>query len=291
MKQLNLGDVTIDCLVELVGPGYEPSFFFPDATMEGFDLEKDWLVPHFWDTAANTYIRSIQSFVVRTEHHTVLVDSCVGGGKARPSSPAWDGLESTWYDQLTALGTHREDVDYVLCTHLHADHVGWNTRLENGRWVPTFPNARYIFHKDEYRHWEAHGSDMEGPGSADGCFEDSVLPVVAAGQVDLVDSDFAIDDRLTLDPTPGHSPGHVCLDVKVDGHHAVLAGDVVHHPIQIARPEWNSRFCMDPVRARTARAGFVERHADTDTLILPAHFPQPTVGRIVGNGERCKFQV
>ena len=291
MRQLNIGDVTIDSLVELEGLGYEPTFFFPEATMEGFAQEMDWLAPDFWDLGANTYIRSIQSFVVRTEHHTVLVDACVGNQKARPSTPAWDGLKSTWHDQLIALGVHPEEVDYVLCTHLHADHVGWNTRLDNGRWVPTFPNAKYIFHKDEYRHWEKHGNELEGPGAEDGCFEDSVLPVMAAGQAELVDNDFAIDDRFTLDPTPGHSPGHVCIDVRAGGRHVVLSGDVVHHPIQIARPEWNSRFCVDPARSRTTRKDFVERYAETDTVILPAHFAEPTAGRIVANGARCKFQI
>ena len=291
MKQIDLGNVTIDRIVELEGLGYEPTFFFPDATMEGFAGEMDWLAPHFWDVAANSYIRSIQSYLVRTEHHTVLVDACVGNGKARPSTPAWDGLKSSWLDQLNGAGVEPADIDYVLCTHLHADHVGWNTRLVDGRWVPTFPNAKYIIHEREFRHWEVDGDGMEGPGSADSCFEDSVLPVVAANQVELVGNDFAIDDRFTLDPTPGHSPGHVCIEVNATGGHAVMSGDALHHPIQVAYPEWNSRFCMDAVAARTTRKAFVERHADTASLILAAHFPAPTVGRIVGNGARCKFQV
>ncbi len=290
MKRLNFGDVTIDSLVELQGLGYEPGFFFPDATMEAFEGELDWLAPHFWDIEANTYIRCIQSFVVRTARHTVLVDACVGDGKARPSTPAWDGLKSTWLDQLMALGVHPEEVDYVLCTHLHADHIGWNTRLQDGRWVPTFPNAKYVFHEKEYRHWEEHGNRIEGPGAEDGSFEDSVLPVMAAGQVELVDNDFAIDDQFTLDPTPGHSPGHVCINVRAAGQHAVLAGDVIHHPIQIAYPEWNSRFCVDPARSRATRRDFVARHADTGSLILPAHFASPAAGRIVTNGERCKYR-
>jgi len=291
MRRMQLGDVTIDRLVELEGPGYEPTFFFPDATMEGFAGEMGWLLPHFWDSAANTFLRSIQSYVVRTGHHTVLVDSCVGHGKERPSTPAWDRLDSTWLDQLTAAGVQPEEIDYVLCTHLHADHIGWNTRLENGRWVPTFPNAKYVFHKDEFRYWEEHGGDWTGSGSLDGGFEDSVLPVMNTGQVALVDNDFAIDDRFTLEPTPGHSPGHVCIDVRTSAGHVVLSGDVVHHPIQIAYPEWNSRFCVDPALSRASRKNFVERHADRDTLILPAHFASPAVGRIVANGERCKYQV
>ena len=291
MKHLQLGDVTIDRLVELEGPGYEPTFFFPDATMAGFEGEMGWLLPHFWDPAANTFLRSIQSYVVRTGHHTILVDSCVGHGKERPSTPAWDRLDSTWLDQLIAAGVQPEDVDYVLCTHLHADHIGWNTRLEGGRWVPTFPNASYVFHKNEFRYWEEHGKDWVGSGSLDGGFEDSVLPVMQAGKVALVDNDFAIDDQVTLAPTPGHSPGHVCIDVRTSAGHVVLSGEVVHHPIQIAYPEWNSRFCVDPELSRVSRKKFVERHADRDTLILPAHFASPAAGRIVGNGERCKYQV
>jgi len=291
MKHLQVGDVTIDRLVELEGTGYEPTFFFPDATMAGFEGEMGWLLPHFWDSAANTFLRSIQSYVVRTGYHTILVDSCVGHGKERPSTPAWDRLDSTWLDQLIAAGVRPEEIDYVLCTHLHADHIGWNTRLENGSWVPTFPNAKYVFHKDEFSYWEEHGKDWVGSGSLDGGFEDSVLPVMRAGQVALVDNDFAIDDQVTLEPTPGHSPGHVCIDVRSSAGHVVLSGDVVHHPIQIAYPEWNSRFCVDPDQSRASRKKFVDRHADRDTLILPAHFASPAAGRIVANGERCKFQV
>jgi len=291
MRRLQFGDVIIDRLVEVEGPGYEPTFFFPDATRAGFAGEMDWLLPHFWDPSADTFLRCIQSYVVRTGRHTVLVDSCVGHAKERPSTPGWHRLDSTWLDQLTAARVQPEEVDYVLCTHLHADHIGWNTRLENGRWVPTFPNARYVFHRDEYRYWDEHGAEWEGSGSMDGAFEDSVLPVMASGQLDLVDNDFAIDDRFTLEPTPGHSPGHVCINVDAPGQRLVLAGDVVHHPVQIAYPEWNSRFCVDPDLSRASRKKFVDRHADRDTLILPAHFASPAVGRIIGNGARCMYRV
>lgn len=291
MQPITLGDVRIDRLLELEGIGYEPTFFFPDADMDGFAAEMDWLAPHFWDVEANTYIRSIQSYLVRTPHHTILVDACVGDGKDRPSTPAWDGMKSTWMDQLTALGVGPKDIDFVLCTHLHADHVGWNTRLENDRWVPTFPNAKYVIHQDEFAFWEAGGDELEGPGSSDLSFEDSVLPVVAAGQSVLVDTDYAVDDAFTLLPTPGHSPGHMCIDIKNGGGHAIVSGDAIHHPIQVAHPEWNSRFCFDAEHSRATRKRFVEANADRDTLILAAHFPTPTAGRIVGNGARCKFQI
>ena len=291
MKTLHLGDVTIDRLVETEGPGYEVDFFFPDATVEAFEDHAAWLSPHFWDREAKAYLRAVQSFVVRTPHHTVLVDACVGHMKQRPSTPHWHMQPSTWLDQLTSLGVRPEDVDYVMCTHLHADHVGWNTRLENGRWVPTFPNARYVFHKAEVEHWGSRPPSDGGMGTEDACYEDSVLPVIKAGQADIVTNDFAIDDAFTLLPTPGHTPGHCCVNLRAGGHHAVLSGDVLHHPVQVALPEWNSRFCIDGDLSRATRRKFVDDHADTGALILAAHFASPTVGRIVGNGARCKFDV
>ena len=291
MTPLHLGPVRIDRIVEVEALGYDPQFFFPESTLEGFLAELDWLAPHWWDVAAKTYKRAIQAFLVRTERHTILVDACIGNDKERPSTPPWHRMKSTWMDQFRALGVAPEDVDYVLCTHLHADHVGWNTRLDNGRWVPTFPNARYVIHKDEYAFWEAGGDQTPGIGTADGCFEDSVLPVMAAGRVTLVESDLDLDRRFTILPTPGHSPGHMCIALDTPQGSAILAGDVMHHPIQAAHPEWNSRFCIDPERSRQARIGFVERYAETGTVILAAHFATPTAGRIVGNGLRCKFQV
>jgi glyoxylase-like metal-dependent hydrolase (beta-lactamase superfamily II) len=291
VNRLTLGDVTIDRIVELEGPGYDASYFFPDSRPEAWSAEMSWLAPHFYDVKAGAYLRSIQCYVVRTPHHTVLVDACVGNDKPRPSTPLWHEMKSDWLDRLARAGVRPEDIDYVMCTHLHADHVGWNTRLSNGHWVPTFPNARYVFHEAEVEHWRTQTYQVGNPGSSDGCYEDSVLPVIAAGRADLVGNDFAFDDALTILPSPGHSPGHYCVDVRAGGRRAVLAGDAVHHPIQVAYPEWNSRFCLDPELARATRTAFVDAHADTDTTILAAHFPTPTAGRIVSNGARCKFVV
>jgi glyoxylase-like metal-dependent hydrolase (beta-lactamase superfamily II) len=291
MRRLTLGDVVIDRLVETEGPGYEVDFFFPDATVEAFEEEAGWLAPHFWDPAQKAYLRAVQSFVVRTPHHTVVVDSCVGHMKERPSTPHWHRQPSTWLDQLRAAGVEPETVDYVMCTHLHADHVGWNTRLVDGRWAPTFPNARYIFHRDELAHWEARPPSMGGTGTEDACFEDSVLPVIAAGQAEIVGNDFGLDDAFTLLPTPGHTPGHCCVNLNTAGGRAVISGDVLHHPIQVARPEWNSRFCIDPARSRASRKAFVEAQADTGAWICAAHFASPGFGRIVSDGARCIYRV
>ncbi len=290
MSQLHFGDVRGDRLIEEEGLGFDPNFFFPDSTEEGWAEERDWLVPNFLDRETGRMIRAIQSYVIRTDHHVILVDACVGNDKERPSTPNWTHMQTPWLANMAALGVAPEEVDFVLCTHLHADHVGWNTRLVDGRWVPTFPNAKYLFHRDEYTYWENNIDEVEGPGSADGCFEDSVLPVMEAGQAELVGGDYQIDDRLHLAPTPGHLPGHVVLNLEAGGERAVFCGDVIHHAVQCARPEWNSRFCWNAEMSSATRRKFVESHADTGTLILPGHFPTPTAGRIVAHGQRCRFE-
>ena len=158
--------------------------------------------------------------------------------------------------------------------------MGWNTKLFDGRWVPTFPNAKYIFHKIEYDHWAEFGGDLGTPGQGanDDCFADSVLPIVEAGQALLVDGDYQIDNNLWLEPTPGHTLGHVCLRLQSGSGNAVFCGDLMHHPIQSAYPDWNSRFCADPLRARLTRHRFIDQHAETNTIVLPAHFAFPTAG-------------
>jgi glyoxylase-like metal-dependent hydrolase (beta-lactamase superfamily II) len=182
-------------------------------------------------------------------------------GRLRPLAHARRRL----LDDLHAAGVAPERVDVVVCTHLHVDHVGWNTRLVGGRWVPTFPNATYLFTGEEWEYWR-HEKDA--------CIADSVEPVVAAGQARLVDSDHAIDPWLRFEPSPGHTPGHVCLRLSTGAGEAVFAGDLMHRTVQVAEPQWSSRFCYDPKRAAATRRAFVERHADTGTLILPAHFPR-----------------
>jgi len=293
MRQLDFAEITVDRLVEAEGPSFFPGFIFPEHEPEALEAERGWIEPHFFDPASGRFIMSLHTYIIRTAHHTILVDTCVGNDKERPSTKPWHHMQTPWLDNLRAMGVAPEAVDFVLCTHLHVDHVGWNTRLENGRWVPTFPNARYLFNSAEYAHWEAEAkaTAAAGSGAGDDCFADSVLPVVEAGQVLFVDGDHAIDDALQLEPTPGHTPGHVCLNLSAGGRNAVFSGDLMHHPVQCAYPEWNSRFCVDPVLSRATRQGFVERYADTGTLILGAHFAAPTAGRIVADGDRCKLAV
>jgi glyoxylase-like metal-dependent hydrolase (beta-lactamase superfamily II) len=289
MIPLHLGDISVSRAVEAEGPSFYPSFLLPDSTEEALAGEAEWLVPRHLDAASGRLIMSLHSYIIRTTRHTILVDTCVGSDKERPSTKPWHRLQSPLLERLAAAGVTPEEVDFVLCTHLHVDHVGWNTRLVDGRWVPTFPNARYLFHKAEYAHWERTEAGADRSGGQDGCFSDSVLPVVEAGQALLIADGHPIEDGLTVTPSPGHSPGHVCLDLQSGGRRAVFSGDLMHHPVQCAYPEWNSRFCFDAAQSRATRQRFVAEHADTDTLILGAHFADPVAGRIAGNGERCKF--
>jgi glyoxylase-like metal-dependent hydrolase (beta-lactamase superfamily II) len=286
MRALDFGAVRVSRVVEAEGPSFLAAFLIPDSNDDALAAERSWIEPRFYDRDSGRLIMSLHSYLVRTPHHTILVDTCVGNDKERPSTPRWHRQETPWLDRLAAC-VAPEEVDFVLCTHLHVDHVGWNTRLSGGRWVPTFPNARYLFHKAELAFWE--GEADGGSGAGDGCFADSVLPVIEAGRAVLVEGDHAIDDTLWLEPSPGHTPGHVCLHLAAGGRRAVFSGDVMHHPVQCAYPEWNSRFCVDPALSRATRMRFVDRHAETDTVILAAHFAAPTAGRIVDGGARRRF--
>lgn len=282
MKPLDFGGVTVDRVVEFEGPFFDLSFF-PDATAGLIAAEDAWLKPHSLGEHGEL-IGSIHSYVVRTPHHVVLVDTCMGNDKRR-SNPKWSNMQTPWLRGLRAIGVEREDVDFVLCTHLHVDHIGWNTQLSNGRWAPTFPNARYLFNKPEF---EAFERLRNHPG-IDGSFDDSLLPVLDAGQVQWVETDHAIDDFLWLEPSPGHTPGHLSLNLKAPGGQALFCGDAIHHPVQIAYPEWNSAVCWTPTLSHATRRGIVERLADTSTVLLPAHFATPTAGRIISHGARWRF--
>jgi glyoxylase-like metal-dependent hydrolase (beta-lactamase superfamily II) len=178
-----------------------------------------------------------------------------------------------------------------MCTHLHIDHSGWNTVLRDGRWVPTFPRAKYVFHKREYAAWEASTKAGETrPGGGGSVFTMNCEPVVAAGQAMLVDDDFSLDDCITIEPTPGHTPCHCCVHIKSRGQHAVITGDLMHHALQIHRPSWSTMFCWDPNEAADSRTRFLSQVADTDTKLLPIHFPNPSVGRVESNGDRFRWR-
>ena len=281
---LALGEVTLDRVVEIGRSAYPTSSMLPDSTPEAIARHHAWLKPDFWDDAVGDLGARIQTWIVRTPATTVLIDTGVGNDKARPDSPAWHMREGAWLDDLAAAGLTPERVDVVLCTHLHVDHVGWNTRWDGARWVPTFPRARYLFAGEEWEFWKWEAASGREPY---GCIADSVVPVVEAGQAELVSATHAVDPWLTLESSRGHTPGHVSVRLRTRAGEAVFSGDVMHRTVQVAEPQWSSRFCRDPHAAAATRREFVERHADSGVLVLPAHFPRP--GRIVRDGAGHRF--
>ncbi|MDP7546655.1 MAG: MBL fold metallo-hydrolase [Alphaproteobacteria bacterium] len=278
MRQI--GDFKLERVVESEEPLIAAEGFFPESTPDVFAEHAHWLQPRYVDPVSGKLVICVQSYIVRTPRHIIVVDACVGNDKERAVFPQWHHQQSTYLADLAAAGVRPEEVDFVMCTHLHTDHVGWNTRLEDGRWVPTFPNARYIFARDEYRQAEAQ-MRLDASAGHPQAFADSVLPVMQAGQAVLVDHDHEIDHGVWLEPAPGHTPGNVVVNLKSGQGRAVLSGDVIHHPVQLVRPEWSSRACEDRPQSRQTRRAFIERYVDTDTLIAPAHFPSPSLGYIV----------
>ena len=283
---LKIGDLTIHRIVEQEAPLFDVLKFFPTLTSELLDENRDWLQPRFLDPATDRLVLCIQSYLVQTPHHNILIDSCVGNHKPRPARPFWHMLSSDRYERgLATTGLTVGDIDYVMCTHLHVDHVGWNTRLENGRWVPTFPNARYVFSAKELATWRDQGH----PSFARTPYEDSVHPIVEACRADLVANDYALDDEVWLEPTPGHTPDHVAIRLASRGEDAVMCGDLMHSPVQCLHPQWAPWPDWDAEVARHTRRAFLEQYADTSTLVCTAHFPLPSAGRVVSEGDAFRF--
>ncbi len=283
---IQLGEVTIHRVVEQEEPLFDPLEFFPDLTTEMLEENRHWLQPVALDPATGRLRLCIQSYVLRTPHHTVLVDSCVGNHKERPGRPFWHmKADDTWMRNLAAAGLTVHDIDYVMCTHLHVDHVGWNTRLENGRWVPTFPNARYVFGEQEFAYWAAEHARAPNPVMAD-----SVLPIVEAGRAELVGSNHALNDHIRLTPTPGHTPGHCAVELGRGRTQAVLTGDLIHSPLQARYPELSMRADTDRAQSAATRRRFLACHCAAGTLLCTAHFPSPSIGRLSHWGEGFRFE-
>jgi glyoxylase-like metal-dependent hydrolase (beta-lactamase superfamily II) len=231
-------------------------------------------------------LQSIHAFVVRAPGLTVLIDTCVGNDKDRGGRAPFHMMRTPFLEDLAAAGVAPEAVDLVLCTHLHVDHVGWNTRLAGGRWVPTFPRARYLFARREWEHWSGERDE-----DTRRILADSVAPVLEAGLAQLVEVDHRVSSELWLEPTPGHTPGHVSVRLRGGDGEAVITGDLMHCPIQVAEPDWSSHFDSDAAGARATRRAFCQRYADTHVTVLGTHFHHPTAGRIVGHDGGWRFQV
>ena len=279
--QWNVGRVKITQIAELETVG-STRFILPLATND--EIRKlPWLIPHF-ATEEGRLKMSIHSLVVETPTRRIVIDTGLGNDKEGRNVPTWNNRHGPFLETMTAAGFPPDSIDTVLCTHLDVDHVGWNTRLVDGRWVPTFGNARYVFGKTEYEHWRDHREEADKAA----VFNDSVKPVVDAGKVDLVASDASLGDEITLIPTPGHSPGHMSILIRSDGQQALLTGDVAHHPCQMAHLDWSSTADSDPVQSAKTRRELFSRFADTPTLVIGGHF---TAGHIQRAGDAFKFTV
>lgn len=284
-QPFRVGDLTMHRIIEQVIPLSPPQDFLPSLTDAVLAANRGWMEPTDLDPATGHLVLCIQSYVVRTPHFTVLVDTCVGNDKDRPRFPAWNQRRDTAYmAALAQAGLRVEDIDYVMCTHMHVDHVGWNTVLRDGRWVPTFPNARYVFAEREFAHWSAAHAREPVP-----VYADSVLPVVEAGRAEMVSDTHALGDHIRLTPTPGHTPGHVALELGKGRCEAVLTGDLIHTRLQARYPELSMRADVDPVLSAITRRAFLEKHHDAGTLCCTSHFPSPSTMRLSrwGDGFRC----
>jgi glyoxylase-like metal-dependent hydrolase (beta-lactamase superfamily II) len=284
MKTWKVGGVEIIRLVE-VWKWEDDIWMALEDAKPAIAQTQPWLLPHHVTPEGRMFI-NFQAFVVKAGERRIMIDTCIGADRER-QFPVFTNMRTTFMEDLAAAGVAATDVDTVLCTHLHFDHVGWNTHLVNGRWVPTFPNARYLFSRKEYDHWLM----LREAGGYHGInhLSDAVDPVIEAGLVDFVPHDHAISEEIRLFPTPGHTPGHVSVHIRSQGQEAVITGDMMHHPIQVAMPEHAATFDMDkPAGART-RVDFVTRFQGQPVLVIGSHFADPGAGYIVRNGAACKL--
>ena len=275
----NVGKVKITKIVELETIG-STRFILPLASHEEI-LKLPWLIPHFASEEGRLKM-SIHALVVETPTRRIVVDTGLGNDKQGRNVPAWNNRKAPFLEAMTEAGFPPDSIDTVLCTHLHVDHVGWNTRLEGDRWVPTFAKARYVFGREEYEYWRDHSVE---PAQA-AVFHDLVKPIMDAGRADLVASDIRLCDEIALIPTPGHSPGHLSVHITSDGEEGLLAGDVAHHPCQMAHLDWSSTVDSDPAQSVVTRRDLFSRFADRPALVIGGHF---NAGHVRRDGDAFKF--
>ncbi len=275
-----IGDVEVWRILEINGPFLTPEDLYPNAGEDLHEVFQKHAPGQICQTSGRM-ILPVQGYLLKTPDHIILVDSCVGNDKTVARLPDWHQRSDTRFmAALSAAGVGPTDVDYVLCTHLHVDHVGWNTQKLDGRWVPTFPNAKYVMPQDDEKVYRAQDTDT---------FRESVLPVIEAGQAELVSADHMLGDCVSLIPTPGHTPGHVSVLIKSSGVEALITGDALHSTAQCCKPEWHFTFDTDAERAVTSRRTLLEQAAEKDCRVLGSHFLLPSIGRIQVDGDAFKW--
>ena len=283
MQSWQIGKVKITKIVEMEVAGGS-RFILPDATREAC-LPIEWLKPHFM-TEEGRLIMSIHALVVETPDRRIVIDTCVGNDKQR-EIPNWTNLQGPFLQDMADAGYPVDSIDTVMCTHMHVDHVGWNTMLVDGQWVPTFKNARYLIAQPEFEYW----STQEDDAANRMVFSDSVKPVFDAGLVDLIDVRHRLCPEISLLPTHGHTPGHVSVMIESEGEQAMITGDFVHHPCQMARNDWCSTADYDKDAAMATRTEVFERFAETPTLIIGTHFAGATAGHLKRDGDAFRLDV
>ncbi len=282
----SVGNVEIFQIIELEA-GKIIQNIMPDATLENVKKMK-WLIPNYADE--NGILKAlVQSFLIKFNGKYILVDTCNGNDKNRPSLPEWANLKIKFIEKLNQIGITLSDINYVVCTHLHFDHVGWNTILVNGKWIPTFPNAKYIFSKKEFEYWSSKPKkemidDLLG-------IEDSVQPIINAGLAELVDDTFVFDENISLIPTPGHTPSHVSVLIESEGEKALISGDFIYHPCQVEKPEWGNTVDIYPNQAFKTRKKMLQFLANTNLLLLGSHFSNPVGGYVATKDGKFIFKV
>lgn len=293
MRTQHLGDVRVDKVVELERLPLDAEWLIANSVKEEIIAEQPVLGDGLIEPGTGRLIIGVHSYLIRTGRRTVLVDTCCGNGRHRGDASPFHMLQTDYLGNLARLGVSPEAVDLVFCTHLHVDHVGWNVMSRDGKWVPTFPNARYLFGRRDFE--KRIEAEKTGAGSyaTREAFKECVLPLVDQGCVTFFEEDSAIDAELDhalrLLPLPGHCPGHTGLSLSGGGRQAVMTGDAIHHPMQLSRPDWFCSADVNPAESTRTRKRLVEDYADTDTLLLTGHFPGATAGRIVGGGGKPGF--
>jgi glyoxylase-like metal-dependent hydrolase (beta-lactamase superfamily II) len=271
--RFGIGGFSVTRVEEWRGRFSPPEHLFADYAEADFKPHVAEFTPDYLDQGM--IVGLLQSFIIEADGRTILFDTGAGNDKDRPALPIFGGLDTPFLERMAAAGFDPGAIDLVVCSHLHIDHVGWNTRKAGSEWIPTFPNATYVFPEEDFRVWNPEGplfATMRGAGVNAGVFEDSVAPIVDSGRYELAGDGHRLGAGLTLRATPGHTPGLLSLHVKNGGESALFVGDVLHHPTQIYHPTWNSVFCEDAEQARASRHGVLELAADTGARLVPAHF-------------------
>ena len=276
-----IGGTRVTRIEEQLGPAsVPPERYLPGLDRATLERHMHWLVPNHYLPEANRLLTSVHSWLIRTGELNILVDTCGGNHKQRPWSPRYHMLDTPYLQRLVEAGIAPEQIDLVMCTHLHADHVGWNTRLLDGRWVPTFPNARYLISRKEAAWWNpAENHALVGDARA-GLYADSVLPIVERGQAVLIDDGYAVCRDAVVEAMPGHTPGHMTLVLGKGDSKGILCGDCIHHPLQVYLPHLNHNADEAPEQAAATRLRLLERCASENVLLFPVHFGAPHVVRI-----------